>query len=103
MNRKKQYAILAAESVLPIVLCVLQRYTGAVFPAAHTHHRRKPQAARHDIKGAVCTGITEVNLSILCGGRAKGIRFAAINKICCCLGCNVGGEILKFDGVLEAE
>ncbi len=46
--------------------------------------------------------ITEVNLSILCSGRAKGIRFAAINKICCYLGCDVG-DILKFDGVLEAE
>lgn len=45
-------------------------------------------------------GITEANLSILRSGRAKGIRFGTINRICYFLGCDVG-DILKFDGELE--
>lgn len=45
-------------------------------------------------------GITEANLSILRSGRAKGIRFATINRICYYLQCDVG-DILKFDGELE--
>lgn len=45
-------------------------------------------------------GITEANLSILRSGKAKGVRFGTINKICYYLGCDVG-DILKFDGVLE--
>lgn len=47
-------------------------------------------------------GITEANLSILRSGKAKGIRFGTINKICYYLGCDVG-DILKFDGILEDE
>ena len=47
-------------------------------------------------------GITEANLSILRSGKAKGIRFGTINKICYYLQCDVG-DILKFDGNLEAE
>ncbi len=47
-------------------------------------------------------GITEANLSILRSGKAKGIRFGTVNKICYYLGCDVG-DILKFDGNLEAE
>lgn len=47
-------------------------------------------------------GITEANLSILRSGKAKGIRFATINRICYFLGCDVG-DILKFDGTLEVE
>lgn len=47
-------------------------------------------------------GITEANLSILRSGKAKGVRFATINKICFYLGCDVG-DILKFDGNLEGE
>ena len=47
-------------------------------------------------------GITEANLSILRSGKAKGIRFGTINKICYFLQCDVG-DILKFDGNLEAE
>ena len=52
----------------------------------------------------LCTliGITEANLSILRSGKAKGIRFGTINKICYYLGCDVG-DILKFDGILEVE
>lgn len=42
-------------------------------------------------------GITEANLSILRSGKARGVRFATINKICFHLNCDVG-DILKFDG-----
>lgn len=45
-------------------------------------------------------GITEANLSILRSGKAKGVRFGTINKICWHLQCDVG-DILKFDGTLE--
>lgn len=47
-------------------------------------------------------GITEANLSILRSGKAKGIRFGTINKICYYLQCDVG-DILKFDGYLDEE
>lgn len=52
----------------------------------------------------LCTliGITEANLSILRSGKAKGVRFGTINKICYYLRCDVG-DILKFDGKLEEE
>ena len=50
----------------------------------------------------LCTkvGITEANLSILRSGKAKGIRFGTVNRICYFLQCDVG-DILKFDGELE--
>lgn len=47
-------------------------------------------------------GITEANLSILRSGKAKGVRFGTLNKICYYLQCEVG-EILRFDGRLEEE
>lgn len=47
-------------------------------------------------------GITEANLSILRSGKAKGIRFVTVNKICYYLNCDVG-DILKFDGNLEED
>ena len=47
-------------------------------------------------------GITEANLSILRSGKAKGIRFHTINRICYYLNCDVG-DILKFDGELDEE
>ena len=48
-------------------------------------------------------GITEANLSILRSGKARGIRFHTINRICYYLKCDVG-DILKFNGELdEAE
>jgi len=47
-------------------------------------------------------GITEANLSILRSGRAKGIRFATVNKICYHLQCDIG-DILKFDGNPEDD
>lgn len=46
--------------------------------------------------------ITEANLSILRSGKAKGVRFGTINKICYYLNCEIG-DILKFDGNLEEE
>ena len=46
--------------------------------------------------------ITEANLSLLRSGRAKGVRFGTINKICYYLQCDVG-DILKFDGSLDEE
>lgn len=45
-------------------------------------------------------GITEANLSILRSGKASGVRFHTINKICYYLDCQVG-DILRFDGELE--
>ena len=47
-------------------------------------------------------GITEANLSILRSGKARGVRFGTINRICFHLGCDVG-DILKFDGKLEDD
>ena len=44
--------------------------------------------------------ITEANLSILRSGKAKGVRFGTINRICYYLQCDVG-DIPKFDGKLE--
>ena len=50
----------------------------------------------------LCTkvGITEANLSILRSGKASGVRFHTINRICYYLDCQVG-DILHFDGRLE--
>ena len=45
-------------------------------------------------------GITEANLSILRSGKANGVRFHTINKICYYLECDVG-DILHFDVRLE--
>ena len=47
-------------------------------------------------------GITEANLSILRSGKARGVRFNTLNKICYYLECNVE-DILEFDGNLEEE
>ena len=46
--------------------------------------------------------ITEANLSVLRSGKAKGVRFQTINRICYFLQCDVG-DILKFDGNLEED
>lgn len=45
-------------------------------------------------------GLTEANLSILRSGKAKGVRFHTLNRICFYLECDVG-DILRFDGELE--
>ena len=47
-------------------------------------------------------GITEANLSILRSGKASGVRFHTINRICYYLECDVG-DILRFDGRLEED
>lgn len=47
-------------------------------------------------------GITEANLSVLRSGKARGVRFGTINRICYYLACDVG-DILKFDGKLEDD
>ena len=45
-------------------------------------------------------GITEANLSVLRSGKARGVRFSTLNRICYYLGCDEG-EILRFDGQLD--
>ena len=47
-------------------------------------------------------GITEANLSILRSGKARGVRFGTLNRICYYLECDAG-DSLKFDGQLEEE
>ena len=47
-------------------------------------------------------GITEANLSILRSGKARGVRFGTLNRICYYLEYDAG-DILKFDGQLEEE
>lgn len=47
-------------------------------------------------------GITEANLSILRSGRAKGVRFSTLDRICCALNCGVG-ELLRCDGIPEVN
>ena len=47
-------------------------------------------------------GITEANLSILRFGKASGVRFHTINRICYYLNCDVG-DILRFDGRFEDD
>lgn len=39
--------------------------------------------------------ITEANLSILCSGKAKAVRFSTLEKICKVLRCDVG-ELLSY-------
>ena len=46
-------------------------------------------------------GITEANLSILRSGKAKGVRFHTLNRICYFLECGAGD--IRFDGQLEQE
>ena len=46
--------------------------------------------------------ITEANLSVLRSGKAKGVRFHTLNRICYFLQCDVG-DSLKFAGNLEDE
>ena len=61
--------------------------------------RRRGMTAKELCK---LVGITEANLSILRSGKAKGIRFHTINRICYYLNCDVG-DILKFNGDLDEE
>ncbi|HOB19742.1 MAG TPA: helix-turn-helix domain-containing protein [Candidatus Atribacteria bacterium] len=59
---------------------------------------------RHMTSKELCSliNITEANLSILRSGKARGVRFSTLNKICYYLKCDVG-DILKFDGELGDE
>ncbi len=59
---------------------------------------------RHMTSRELCkrVGITEANLSVLRSGKARGVRFGTLNKICYYLQCEVG-DILRFDGQLEEE
>ena len=45
---------------------------------------------------AAMIDITEANLSILCSGKAKAIRFSTLEKICKVLDCEVK-DILSFE------
>ena len=67
-------------------------------------HLEEILKARNMTSKELCTkvGITEANLSILRSGKAKGVRFGTINRICYYLDCDVG-DILKFDGNLEED
>lgn len=65
-------------------------------------HLEEVLKARNMTSKELCAlvGITEANLSILRSGKAKGVRFGTINRICYFLRCDIG-DILKFDGNLE--
>ena len=67
-------------------------------------HLDEVQRSRNMTAKELCklVGITEANLSILRSGKAKGIRFHTINRICYYLQCDVG-DILKFNGELNEE
>ena len=67
-------------------------------------HLEEILKARNMTSKELCVkvGITEANLSILRSGKAKGVRFGTINRICYHLDCDVG-DILKFDGKLEED
>ena len=69
---------------------------------AITVHLDEALKARNMTGKELCAkvGITEANLSILRSGKANGVRFHTINKICYYLECDVG-DILHFDGRLE--
>ena len=69
---------------------------------AITVHLDEVLKARNMTGKELCAkvGITEANLSILRSGKANGVRFHTINKICYYLDCGVG-DILRFDGSLE--
>ncbi len=45
---------------------------------------------------AAMIDITEANLSILCSGKAKAIRFSTLEKICKVLDCEIK-DILSFE------
>jgi len=47
-------------------------------------------------------GITEANMSILRSGKAKGIRFETLAKICDYLDCEPG-DIIKYGGFEDDE
>ena len=71
---------------------------------AITVHLDEVLKARNMTGKELCAkiGITEANLSILRSGKASGVRFHTINRICYYRDCGVG-DILRFDGRLDDE
>lgn len=67
-------------------------------------HLEEKLKERHMTSKELCklVDITEANLSVLRSGKAKGVRFQTLNKICHYLRCDVG-DILSCDGNLEEE
>jgi putative transcriptional regulator len=67
-------------------------------------HLEEKLRERHMTSKELCklVDITEANLSVLRSGKAKGVRFHTLNKICHYLQCDVG-DILSCDQVLEEE
>ncbi|MEM1315948.1 MAG: helix-turn-helix transcriptional regulator [Pseudomonadota bacterium] len=47
-------------------------------------------------------GISEQNVSVLRAGRAKGVRFETLAKICAVLDCQPG-DLLEFEGGPTAD
>lgn len=67
-------------------------------------HLEEKLRERHMTSKDLCklVDITEANLSVLRSGKARGVRFGTLNKICHYLQCDVG-DILSCDGILEEE
>lgn len=67
-------------------------------------HLEEKLRERHMTSKDLCklVDITEANLSVLRIGKARGVRFGTLNKICHYLQCDVG-DILSCDGILEEE
>lgn len=67
-------------------------------------HLEEKLKERHMTSKELCKliGITEANLSVLRSGKAKGVRFNTLNKICHYLECDVK-DILSCDGILEED
>ncbi len=67
-------------------------------------HLEEKLKERHMTSKELCklVDITEANLSVLRSGKAKGVRFSTLNKICHYLKCDVG-DILSCDGNLEED
>ena len=55
-----------------------------------------------DHPDALETDLLIKHLEILRSGKAKGVRFSTVNRICYYLQCDIG-DILKFDGHLEED
>ena len=86
----------------PILSLLSQPQGGGAL--AITVHLSEVLKARGMTAKELCAlvGITEANLSILRSGKANGVRFHTINRICYYLDCDVG-DILRFDGRLEDD
>jgi putative transcriptional regulator len=67
-------------------------------------HLEEQLKKQHMTSKELCklVNITEANLSVLRSGKAKGVRFNTLNKICHYLKCDVK-DILSCDGYLEED